>query len=49
MFSDTIPGRKTAGLLLCTLTHSQNSGQQWSKAGMAIPMSRFFGTSLRND
>ena len=34
MFGNTIPGRKTARRLLCTLTHPQNPGQQWAKAGI---------------
>jgi hypothetical protein len=36
MFGNTIPGPNTAGRLLCTLTHPQNPGQQWAKAGMTI-------------
>jgi len=34
MFGNTIPGRKTARRLLCTLTHPQNPGQQWACAGI---------------
>ena len=36
MFGDTIPGRKSARRLPCTLTHPQNPGQLWAKAGMTI-------------
>src|SRR5712691_6753912 len=36
MFGNTMPGRKTARRLLCTLTHPQNPGQQWACAGMTI-------------
>src|SRR5439155_3440335 len=34
MFGNTIPGRKTARRLLCTLTHPQNPGQQWAEVGI---------------
>jgi hypothetical protein len=34
MFGNTIPDRKPASRLLCTLTHPQNPGQLWAKAGM---------------
>jgi hypothetical protein len=34
MSGNTIPGRKPASRLLCTLTHPQNPGQLWAKAGI---------------